>query len=107
MPFFAKHHHFLPLGFLPSPPPPPALSSPPSWQDIDAAHLWYLRSMPGPTLLVTATASTLFEALAGRPSVHVIDVGFMLGAYMPILLQRLANQPGVYNKLSIMFLERL
>lgn len=63
-------------------------------QEIDDAHLWYLRSMPGPMLLVSATTGMLFDALAGHKSVHIIDVGFMLGNYMPILLRRLATQPG-------------
>ena len=62
-------------------------------QDLDEAAKWYFESMPIPTFAITMAAEELYEALAGHSLVHVVDVGSILGQYMPGLMRRLAAQP--------------
>ena len=57
--------------------------------------------MPIPTIITTATVSMLFQSLSSHPHLHIIDLGFMLLAYMPSLLLRLASQPAPCRPASV------
>ena len=62
-------------------------------QELEEASRWYLESMPAPAFCITMAAAQLYEALAGHSLVHIVDVGSILGQYMPGLMRRLAAQP--------------
>ena len=62
-------------------------------QEIDEAHDWFARCIPGTNLLVSSAVSSLFHALQGASDVHIVTAGFALGFYLPALLRRLAAAP--------------
>ena len=83
-----------------SPPqgPLPRVSLP---QELNDARLWFATSMPAPAFSSTACVTSVFEALANQPAVHIIDFGAMLAFYMPRLLRQLASQAGLRPRVRV------
>lgn len=60
-------------------------------QELNAARLWFHRSSPFPRFAHITVTSALCVALAGRKSVHIIEVGQDMTAQWPTVIHLLAS----------------
>lgn len=64
-------------------------------QDLDDALTFYHATMPAPAFSTAISVAAICDALRGKASIHIIDIGATLALYMPSLLRQLASAGGV------------